>query len=215
MKDAYSNFNEFKKESIYNLVSLLLNKGNVITVSGETATGKTKFVIDLVKKKFSHEKIGVIDYKDEYEKRLNETSDIQIVLFNHNKIDANEIIENGLGLLIIEEAQLLDNLSIVKKINEAGLPLIVIKQVFTENDILEIGEHVAVSIVRTGEVKTIEHIASKSKYKRFHIYIGDNYFLQPKGIYIGDVGNCGEIKTVDILGNGLTGGQFREYRKGR
>lgn len=163
-----------KSFSVYNLVGMLLENKRPITVTGRAATGKTTFVKDVVLELYKDFTVGVLEPREELSYTLKD--DIQLVVFKTNIDNVEQILlRSNIDLLVIEEAHYLKDWNLVKTIREKGIPLIIVSQEFSEEQLAIIGDQYMIHANRdeAGKVEKIEKLtfdSERTNYIRLPIY---------------------------------------------
>lgn len=137
-----------KYQVMLNLIYLLLKHNYPIFVEGGSGVGKTYFIQQLLKLRFSDKKVVVIQpIIDEYKSLFDYIKQLDVFVTSNLDNVIPEVMEKTYDVLVIDEAQRYDFESIKKLKNHK---LILISQKFKLTDLINIGTHFLITIKSDG-----------------------------------------------------------------
>ena len=162
---------EAKAEATSNLIPLLLENG-VITVSGSPGTGKKYFVMALLKNNFSSKKVAfVASYSGDFDKFIEHMDNV--LTLKPEELDVQSILKKNVDVIVVYDYTFNDS-NVIKELREAGIKIIIIKQKFSEEELMQCGDHFSISTNRLKplNVGKIERIIKKDTgFERSTVYI--------------------------------------------
>lgn len=144
-------------EAIYNLLSLLLQRGKdeksngeLFTVTGAIHQGKTSFVIDFIYKKISNKKMVVIDNTETFFSGFNKVQEDvdNIKLLTAESLNKTYFEQHDVEWVIVDEVNLFEHLELLKYLKSKGINIIYITHNLNNEEHALIGNHYTISMNR-------------------------------------------------------------------
>lgn len=155
------------KETSFNLVQFLIKKFPVLTITGDTASGKTTFAADLLIQDFSQNFVALLEPREELYPVI--AADMEnLYKLEGEELNVEYLKENAIDFLVIDEFEYFSSKDekltqqISRCINE-GLRIIIISQRIDPLVRTELGEHFNLHLNRNenGMSASVDHMGEE------------------------------------------------------